>query len=135
MKLLLDTHAIIWALTGDPRLPESAVKAILSPENIVFFSAASLWEIAVKNQKKPDICPYREDEIFRLCIASGYEPLDIRPGHVIAVRDLRTREGRTPGNYDSFDRLLIAQAKTENCILLSHDSNFANYDEKCIRLI
>ena len=132
MKLLLDTHMVIWALTNDPQLPYAAREMINSPENIVFFSAVSLWEIAIKNQKNPEKCPYHEKMILEYCTAAGYELIHIAPSHILAVRNLRIREGRTLSNLDPFDRLLIAQAKAEECVLLSHDRNFENYLEKCV---
>ena len=135
MKILLDTHVIIWALTQDERLSELAESIIASPENIVCFSVASLWEIAVKNQKKPDKCPYREDEVNKYCLLSGYEPINILPNHIMAVRNLQVSEGKELSNMDPFDRLLLAQAKAENCVLFTHDANFRNYDEKNIRMI
>ena len=58
--------------------------------------------------------------------------LDIAPKHVLSVRDLRVKEGKQLSNHDLFDRLLIAQAKSEGGVILSHDSNFDNYDEPCI---
>ena len=132
MKILLDTHMVIWALTNDPQLPYAAREMINSPENIVFFSAVSLWEIAIKNQKNPEKCPYHEKMILEYCMAAGYELIHIVPSHILAVRNLRIREGRTLSNLDPFDRLLIAQAKAEECVLLSHDRNFENYLEKCV---
>ena len=71
MKLLPDTHMIIWALTNDPRLPYEARELINSPDSIVFFSTVSLWEIAIKNQKNPEKCPYHEKDIMRYCLESG----------------------------------------------------------------
>lgn len=132
MKILLDTHVIIWAITDDPRLPEKIKGLISDPENIIFFSTASLWEIAVKNLKTPDKCPYHEKEIMEYCNQAGYVPLNIQPSHVLGVRNLQIMEGRYIGNYDPFDRILISQAKEEQCIILSHDSAFLNYNEKCI---
>ena len=134
MRILLDTHVIIWALTNDPRLSDRARKLIASSENRICFSAVSIWEIAIKNQKSPEKCPYNEKEILSLCMAAGYEPMDIQPAHVLAIRELQLREGRVLSNLDPFDRLLIAQAKVEGCTLLSHDRNFENYREKCISL-
>ena len=58
--------------------------------------------------------------------------MNIKPEHILMLRSLRVRPDRTLTNHDPFDRLLIAQAKTEQCILLSHDRNFENYDEDCI---
>ena len=134
MNILLDTHVIIWALTDDPRLPEQARKLIASSEHSIFFSTVSLWEIAVKNQKSPEKCPSHEKEILTFCLAAGYEPMNILPSHVLAIRELQLREGRVLSNLDPFDRMLIAQAKAEGCALLSHDRNFENYREKCIHL-
>ncbi len=135
MKILLDTHVIIWVLTDDPRLSDQARNLILSPNNIVLYSTASLWEIALKNQKNPEKCPYNEMEIMAYCSEAGYLPLDIQPHHVQAVRSLKVKEGRYLSNTDPFDRILIAQAKTEDCRILSHDACFENYDEKCICMI
>lgn len=134
MKLLLDTHMIIWALTNDSRLPYAAREMIGSPDNIVFFSTASLWEIAVKNQKNPEKCPYNEKEIMQYCLESGFEPMTILPSHILAIRDLKVRPGRQLSNQDPFDRLLAAQAKAEGCRFITHDKNLENYDEKCISL-
>ncbi len=134
MRILLDTHVIIWALTNDPRLPDGARGLIVSSDHSICFSVVSLWEIALKNQKSPAKCPYSEREILSFCIAAGYEPMNLLPAHVLAIRDLQLREGCVPDNLDPFDRLLIAQAKAEGCRLLSHDRNFVNYSEGCIAL-
>ena len=132
MKILLDTHMVIWALTNDPQLSYKAREMISNPENVICYSTVSLWEIAIKNQKNPEKCPYHEKMILEYCTAAGYELIHIVPSHILAVRNLRIREGRTLSNLDPFDRLLIAQAKAEECVLLSHDRNFENYLEKCV---
>lgn len=135
MKLLLDTHVIIWALTDDPRLSENARSLIAAPENMVFYSTASLWEIAVKNQKSPEKCPYHEQEIMEFCEQAGYLSLNILPRHVLALRGLTVQEDHYLSNTDPFDRILLAQAKTEDCLFITHDGNFENYAENRIRLI
>ena len=135
MKLLLDTHMVIWALTNDPQLPYAAREMINSPENIVFYSAVSLWEIAIKNQKSPEKCPWNEKEILDYCIASGFEPMNVLPAHILAIRSLKIRPDRVLSNLDLFDRLLVAQAKTEECRFLSHDRNLENYEEKHISMV
>ena len=135
MKLLPDTHMIIWALTNDPQLPYAAREMINSPDNIVFFSAVSLWEIAIKNQKSPEKCPYHEQDILRYCLQSGFEPMNILPSHILAVRELKMRPGRTLSNLDPFDRLLAAQARAEGCVLLTHDRNLENYEEHCVSIL
>ncbi len=132
MTILLDTHVIIWALTNDSQLSARARELITDPGNTVFISTVSLWEIAVKNQKAPRLCPYHEAEILAYCVKAGYLVMDIRPAHILEIRSLQAKPGREIGNHDPFDRLLIAQAKSEGCTLMSHDRNFENYDEKCI---
>ena len=135
MNILLDTHVIIWALTNDPRLTDEAKALIMDPENMVAVSTVSLWEIAVKNQKAPRLCPYHEKEIHDYCVKAGYPVLDIKAKHVSEIRGLRTKPGVVLTNHDPFDRMLIAQAKSEKFILLSHDRNFEYYGEDCIQLI
>lgn len=135
MKLLLDTHVIIWVLTDDPRLTKSIRKMINDKDNIIFYSTASLWEIAVKNYKYPAKCPYNESTIEELCDRSGFHCLNISTEHIKALRDLKIKADRTLSNYDPFDRMLISQARNEGAYLLSHDRNFDNYDETCITMI
>lgn len=132
MKILLDTHVIIWVLTDDKRLKKAVKKEILNESNIIYFSTASLWEIAIKNCKAPSKCPYNEKIIYEKCIETGLEPLEISRDHIFNVRNLKIKKGRELTNMDPFDRILISQAKTENMQLLSADINFDNYDENCI---
>ncbi len=132
MKLLLDTHVIIWALTDDPQLSSYARQLIENPDNLIFFSVASLWEIAIKNQKAPAKCPYHEDEINNLCLEAKYEILDIKMPHVMAVRTLAVQKSEHLQNHDPFDRILLAQAKAEGMKLITHDNNLSHYDENCL---
>ena len=132
MNLLLDTHVIIWTLTNDPQLSESARSLISDPGNMIFISTVSLWEIALKNQKASHLCPYHEAEILQYCLKAGYQVAGLRPEHVLALRTLQVRQDKVLLNHDLFDRMLIAQAKSEKWKLLSHDRNFEYYDETCI---
>lgn len=135
MKVLLDTHVIIWALTDDSGLTKKAKELIADPNNTVYYSLVSLWEIAIKNIKAPEKCPYQEKVVAELCEKAGYFPLDIRLEHIIGLRTLCIKQGHELQNCDPFDRILLSQAKTEKMQFVSHDSNLANYDEKCIFLI
>lgn len=135
MKILLDTHVIIWTLTDDPRLSAEARRLISSSENIVCISTVSLWEIAMKNMKAPQKCPYHEMEILEYCVQSGIESIFIEPKHVLALRTLQVAEGHYLSNQDPFDRMLVAQAKADDMILLTHDANLSHYHEDCIRMI
>lgn len=132
MKILLDTHAIIWALTDDPALSKKAKAEISDPKNTIYYSLASVWEIAIKNAKSPEKCPYNEKEIAELCDKSGFLPLDITLDHICGLRSLTVKSGKELINHDPFDRILLSQSKSENMKLFSHDANFDNYDEKCV---
>ena len=132
MKILLDTHAVIWALTGDKRLGVKNEELILDSSNSVYFSIVSLWEIAIKNAKAPDKCPYNERMVYEQCIESGYEMLELKPDHIFTLRSLNVKPQCTLSNMDPFDRVLISQAKSEGMHILSADSNFKNYDVPCI---
>lgn len=107
MKIMLDTHVIIWALTDDPRLSSEAREMILNPDNMICFSSASIWEIAIKNQKAPEKCPYIYDEIADICQKAGFEIIDIKLPHILAVKDLQVEAGRKLSNMDPFDRILM----------------------------
>ena len=135
MNILLDTHVVIWTLTNDPQLKETAKSLISDPDNLISVSAVSLWEIAMKNQEAPHLCPYHEKEILDFCTSAGFLIMDMKAQHVLEVRNLKTKQGMVLTNHDPFDRMLIAQAKSERCLLLSHDRNFTNYDEGCIKII
>ena len=135
MKIILDTHVIIWSLTDDKRLSGQVRDMICSNDNIIFYSVASLWEIALKNQKAQEKCPYNEQEIMKYCNQAGYICLNIQPVHVSGIRDLKIKHDKYLPNQDPFDRLLISQAKTEKSILISHDKAFEYYDEKCVLII
>ena len=132
MKLLLDTHVIIWAITGDGRLGKENEKLILDTSNQVYFSIVSLWEIAIKNAKSPGKCPYDERDVYENCLKSGFELLELPPEHIFTLRSLRVKPGCTLSNMDPFDRALISQAKSEGMRIMSADSNFKYYDEACI---
>ena len=132
MKILLDTHAIIWVLTDDQALTKKAREAISNTDNVVYYSLASMWEIAIKNAKNPNACPYNEKEIADLCDKSGFLPLDISLNHIQGLRNLKVKPGKELLNHDPFDRILLSQAKEEKMKLFSHDANFDNYDETCV---
>lgn len=134
MRLLLDTHVMIWTLFDLPYLSEKAERMIENPENQVFISLASLWEIAIKFKKNPDKMPFSEDLIDDLCDDAGFGRFNIRTPHILALHDL-TRNENTPVHKDPFDRILLAQAKTENALLLTHDKRLAEYSEPCVILV
>ncbi|RMD71563.1 MAG: type II toxin-antitoxin system VapC family toxin [Gammaproteobacteria bacterium] len=119
MRLLLDTHALIWWLVDDPALPRAARDAIASPENDVYVSHVSAWEIAVKQQLGKIEFPLQEFE--NILDANQFEPLPIRLDHILTL-------GTLPLHHrDPFDRLLVAQSGNDNLILVSGDRHMTAY--------
>jgi PIN domain nuclease of toxin-antitoxin system len=127
MKVLLDTHAFLWLISGDDRLSETAQKTFLNPGNILFFSAASLWEICIKMS------------LGKLSLKSGWlktienemkinaiQWLSIEMTHCVKLINLPFH------HRDPFDRMLVAQAIVDDMQLLSRDTRLASYEIKCI---
>ena len=122
MRILLDTHAFLWWLAGNPRLVETARRAIAADENDVLVSAASAWEIATKHRlgKLPAADALAGD--IRGGIADqGFDEL------AVSVADAE-RAGRLPGRHrDPFDRMLIAQALAHDLAIVSNEQAFDRY--------
>lgn len=131
MNILLDTHILIWALTADEKLSEKAKDFIVNPDNIIYYSAASIWEISIKHTLHPDKIPFSGKDLSSFCTQAGYEPLDISDRHVFALETLKRSENVKP-HHDPFDRIMISQAKAENMLFLTHDSLLPDYNEACI---
>jgi len=123
VRLLLDTHALLWWLDGDRRLSLKARRAIASESNSILVSAVSAWEITTKARlgKLPGATDVAAD--VAACVASqGFLPLDITILHA-------QRAGRLPGAHrDPFDRMLIAQSQIEDVALVSDDDAFDPFD-------
>ena len=131
MNLLLDTHILIWALTEDERLPEKARQFILDPDNAIYYSTASIWEISIKHAIHPDEIEFSGRELSTYCQEAGFLQLEIRGRHVYALETL-VRPKDAPPHKDPFDRILLSQAKAENMSFLTHDALISGYDEKCV---
>ena len=126
MNLLIDTHAVIWFITEDDQLPVKVKKLIENPENICFVSIASLWEIGIKYALgKLDLNADLE-KIFELINQSGLTILPITTTHILASTKLDFH------HRDPFDRLIIAQAQSEELPLISKDKQFKSYNIKLI---
>lgn len=92
---------------------------------------ASIWEIAIKHRIHPENMPISEEEFVSLCDAMGFSRLEIRPNHIYGIKTL-TRPKGSPAHHDPFDRLLIAQAKTDGLKFYTHDGLLNDYNEPCI---
>jgi PIN domain nuclease of toxin-antitoxin system len=128
MRLLLDTHIALWAIADSPRLPAKARQLILVPENEVFVSAASIWEIAIKHGLGRGDMPISGQVALDYFRAAGYRLLPVLPEHAAAVENLPLLHA------DPFDRLLVAQALTEPLHLLTRDETVARYGDTIMLL-
>ena len=117
--LLHDTHALLWWLTDDPRLTDTARETIADGDRTVFVSAASLWEIATKNRlgKLGDADAFVADPI-RIIEAEGFEPLPITLSHALLSGSLDI------SHRDPFDRMLMAQSLLDGLVLVSNETLF-----------
>jgi len=121
MKLLLDTHLLLWAADGFDYLPPTARSLMSEPENELFFSVASLWEIVIKCGLGREDFQIDPRLLRRGLLDNGYSELPILSEHAVAVSAL------PPIHKDPFDRLLVAQAIVEGITLLTADTRVAEY--------
>ena len=123
MRILLDTHVLLWTL-GDPaRLRAVTRDQIASPDNVILFSAISLLEIAVKfARKRPDFRVHPE-EVLQHALAARFEELPVSASMTLKVADLPRIHG------DPFDRLLLAQALAAQCRLYTVDAKLLAYGD------
>ncbi len=131
MNLLLDTHIAIWALNDDPALSEKARELILDPDNTIYYSTVSVWEVRLKHTRRPGNIPFDESDFSKGCREAGFVTLSLTDKHVLAVHTL-SRPNNIKEHNDPFDRLLLAQAKVENLSFLTHDELIPGYEEKCV---
>jgi PIN domain nuclease of toxin-antitoxin system len=121
VKLLLDTHLLLWVADSLERVPTGARALMINLENELLFSVASIWEIAIKRGLNSPDFQVDARMLRRGLIDNGYCELPILSEHVVAIDAL------PPIHKDPFDRLLIAQAMVEGITLLTNDATVAQY--------
>jgi PIN domain nuclease of toxin-antitoxin system len=121
VKLLLDTHLLLWAAQGFERLPPDAQLLMVDAANELIFSVASLWEIVIKRGLGRDDFQVDPRVLRRSLLDNGYSELSILSEHAVAIDAL------PPIHKDPFDRLLVAQAIVEGITLLTADTLVADY--------
>ena len=126
MKLLLDTHILLWVAGQPERLSESTRTLLMTPDNGLFFSAASIWEIVIKLGLGREDFKVDPDRLRKMLIAHGYMELPVTAEHALKVSSLPFL------HRDPFDRLLLAQARTEGMMLLTGDDAVAQYQESVL---
>ena len=123
MRLLLDTHIALWAITDSPKLPRQARELILAPSAEIYVSAASVWEIAIKHSLNRGNMPVSGAEATRYFTEAGYTLLPVTAEHAAATENLPMHHA------DPFDRMLVAQAFIEPLRLITHDEMGAKYGD------
>lgn len=127
MRLLLDTHVFLWSITSR-RLSAAADAAFLNPDNTLYLSAASYWEICIKLSLGKLTLPEDWQAIAEMAMTvNAIHWLPIEKAHCLELLKL-PQPALVAGHRDPFDRLLIAQARAEGLTLLSADPNFGGYD-------
>ena len=121
MKLLLDTHLLLWAASAPERLPAGARALLEDAANELLFSAASLWEVTIKAGLGRDDFRVDARVLRRGLLDNGYTELPISSAHAVAIAGLPNL------HRDPFDRLLVAQAGVEGITLLTSDEAVARY--------
>lgn len=127
MRALLDTHAFLWWVTNDPQLSPIVRELISNPDNTLYLSVVSAWEIIVKFNIGKLPLPEPPGQFIQSCLNSNnFEPLLIALPHVLQIEDL-------PDHHkDPFDRMLIAPAQAENMPILTIDRLIALYPAQTI---
>lgn len=121
MKALLDTHLLLWIAGRPDRLSAEARRIIDSSESELYFSAASLWEIAIKTSLGRSDFSVDARLLRRGLLDRGFVELPVTGEHAVAI------DGLPPIHKDPFDRILVAQARVEGITLLTSDSTIARY--------
>lgn len=127
MRLLLDTHALLWWFTDDERLSAQTRALIADEKNEIFVSAASAWEIATKQRMgKLDEVPQAVSHFTKLVAADGFIPLPITHLHSLRAG------GYEVAHRDPFDRMLVAQSELESLALVTRDPAFEAFSNETI---
>lgn len=126
MKLLLDTHVLLWAAGEPDKLSETSRLLLQDESNDLFFSSASIWEIVIKRGLGRD--DFRVDplRLRKMLVMNGYTEISVASDHALAV------DGLPPLHKDPFDRILLAQARTEGLSLVTADEQLTKYGEGII---
>ena len=124
MKILLDTHILLWWLNDDEKLSENARQFIRNPDNVIYVSHVSLWEIQIKTMTgklNADL-----GAIIQQLSENDFQQFPLHTNHILALAKL------APNHQDPFDRMLISQAISEPLHLITHDKNISLYSESII---
>lgn len=122
MSILLDTHLLIWLIAASERLPATAREAVENSNNQLFFSAASIWELAIRQSTGRARLELPPELLHRQLLDNSFEEVPVTAKHGLAVCRLEQI------HKDPFDRVLIAQAMSEGMLLLTSNETIARYN-------
>ena len=126
MNYLLDTHTLIWFLSGEDNLSDKSKEVIENPENSNFISIASIWELAIKISLGKFKFEQGFKKFLELIDANGFEIIPISFEHALRLSTLEFI------HRDPFDRLIVVQAMTDNLTVITRDENMAKYEIKTL---
>jgi len=131
MKYLLDTHAFLWTLGQSKELPEKVAKEIRNPDNEVYVSAVTFWEISIKIRlKKLDLGGVPPGDLITLAEKMDFHVLDLTPEDAATYLDLAE-----PTHHDPFDRMLIWQCIRRNMTIISKDMEFTKFKDSGLKIL
>ena len=131
MKLMLDTHVLLWTISNDERLSPRARRLIEDRDNDIFYSVVCLWEVQIKHQSHPDKMQLDASRLLDYCRRSGFRQVSVQAPHVLALGSLERHADAKP-HHDPFDRIMICQASSEGMLFLTHDKRLAEYTDPCV---
>ena len=126
MKLLLDTHVLLWFCKGDERLSQEARLLIADKANEVYYSIISVLEVEIKHAAHPDRISMSGERLLEHCQRLEFNPVPLDVKHILNMRTL-TRKENTPPHRDPFDRLMLCQAIVDDMLFITHDERIAEY--------
>ena len=131
MKYLLDTHAFLWTVCGSRNIPKMTRSAIRNPDNDVYVSSVSFWEIALKARLgKLDLGSIKTDDLIGLSEEMGMELISLAPEEAVSYGKLEESS-----HFDPFDRMLIWQAIGRSLTMISKDSEFGKFVPHGLKLL
>lgn len=129
---LVDTHILLWILVDSEKLPAKVREILSDSSNTIYYSIASMWEVAIKYSKGK--LPISGAQFLHYCQQAGFKKLPVDDRHVVALETLQRQED-SPPHKDPFDRIMLAQAKADCLLLMTHDRQFTCYREPWVVLV
>ncbi|MBO5692267.1 MAG: type II toxin-antitoxin system VapC family toxin, partial [Spirochaetaceae bacterium] len=114
---LVDTHILLWVLVDSEKLPVKVREIICNPSHEIYYSIASMWEVAIKYSKGK--LPISGAMFLHYCEQAGFKKLPVDERHVLALENL-TRQDGSPPHKDPFDKIMLAQAKADSMLFMTH---------------